>query len=171
MFVCQNEEVDLQENLHLLILRNRDKTELKNQNIVFSPCAERPFILTDKHIFEEIVENLLDNAVKYSRHGSDIFIGLEAAANNAVISVCDQGPGFSRSDREKIFTPFASLTAKPTGGENSTGLGLYVAYNLARKLGGNLQLNPDYSDGACIEVILPLHRIRGSESCGEEWER
>ena len=151
-----DETVDLREHLQFLILRNRDKTELKNQNISFSSCPEPVFIPTNKEVLEEIVENLIDNAVKYSYQGSDIAVGLDVEKSNAVITVRDQGPGFTEQDIGKIFSPFTLLTAKPTGGEASTGLGLFVASRLAEKLGGTLRLDPDYSGGALFVVTLPI---------------
>ena len=139
-----DETVDLQEHLQFLILRNRDKTELKNQYISLSSCIGPLFIPTNKQVLEEVLENLIDNAV---------------------ITVCDQGPGFAEQDIGRIFSPFMRLTAKPTGGETTTGLGLYVAYRLTAKLGGTLRLDQDYTGGASFEVTLPLGGSERANLC------
>src|SRR5690606_18753942 len=85
-----------------------------------------------------ILENLISNAVKFSPVDSRVIVSLKEMPVS--VSVEDSGPGFSDEDREKLFQPFTRLTARPTGGEISTGLGLSVVKQLADSLGIRIEI-------------------------------
>ncbi len=90
------------------------------------------FVDTDRRAVLRIVDNLLSNAVKFSPPGSQLTLSL--VAEPAVLAVEDCGPGFTDEDRERLFEPYTRLSARPTGGEISTGLGLSVVKQLADRL-------------------------------------
>ena len=70
--------------------------------------------------------------------------------------VIDQGPGFTETDREKIYGKFQKLSARPTGGESSNGLGLATVSMLVKKLQGTIQLHSSPGQGAAFTVNIPL---------------
>jgi signal transduction histidine kinase len=72
----------------------------------------------------QVVDNLLSNAIKFSPVGSTIFVALTRQDGMIRASVRDQGPGICREDRDRLFEEFQRLSAIPTAGEKSTGLGL-----------------------------------------------
>ncbi|MFP4443331.1 MAG: sensor histidine kinase [Spirochaetia bacterium] len=98
--------------------------------------------------------NLLDNAVKFSPPGTGISLAI-VPGDPLKIDVRDRGPGISREDRGKLFSRFEPLSTQPTGGESSTGLGLYVAKELARMNGGDLEYR-EFAEGACFRLTVPL---------------
>jgi signal transduction histidine kinase len=104
----------------------------------------------------EILENLLSNAVKYSPYGAKVIVASSVQNSFASVSVQDEGPGISDDDRERLFQRFARLSAKPTGGEHSTGLGLYIVKRLTEMLGGTVVCNSEPGKGAEFTVSLPL---------------
>lgn len=109
-------------------------------------------VTSDGTALRRILENLVSNAVKFSPPDSRVSVRLETAP--VVVSVEDSGPGFSEEDREKIFQPFTRLTARPTGGEVSTGLGLSVVKQLADSLGIEIEIE-SIESGAKVGLRFP----------------
>ncbi|RYY48248.1 MAG: GAF domain-containing sensor histidine kinase [Chitinophagaceae bacterium] len=109
----------------------------------------------------EIIENLISNAIKYSPSNAKISLSVkEAREGVAQIIVQDQGPGLTTYDIEKLFQPFTRLTARPTAGESSTGMGLYIAHKLVELHKGRLWAENNTDAGARFIVELPC--------CGHE---
>jgi len=98
----------------------------------------------------------LSNAIKYSPPGSPISVTTVIHLDLVFCTVCDQGPGLSEEDQEKLFQPGVPLSAQPTGGESSTGYGLAIAKDLANALGGRLTCASVLGEGACFTFSLPL---------------
>jgi signal transduction histidine kinase len=95
--------------------------------------------------------------VKYSPIGGRIRVAAERAGAEAVISVTDQGPGLSPEDTGRLFGRFQRLSAKPTGGESSTGLGLSIAKRIVDLHKGRIFVDSaGGSGGAVFAIALPL---------------
>lgn len=99
-------------------------------------------IIADEQILREVLDNLISNAVKYSPLGKNVFINSTAVSyegkNTVRVAVKDEGQGISEEDQKKMFGKFQRLTAKPTGGEHSTGLGLSIVKKLVEMMGGSV---------------------------------
>jgi signal transduction histidine kinase len=102
--------------------------------------------------------NLLDNAIKYSPGGGDIQIAWRRRAGLAHISVTDQGVGISRTQRSMLFTRFGRLVTPETSHIRGTGLGLYLAREIARLHGGDIVVRSQADRGTTFTVTLPLAR-------------
>ena len=154
--VAKNEKIDFVELIQTLLIRNRERGELKEQNIVFeSELREFP-ILTNKNLLMEALDNVVDNAIKYSPAHSTVYLKLgRNETGEAVVNVSDEGPGFSEEDRKNLFEPFIKGSAKPTGGEKSTGLGLYVVRSIVERLGGTIELLRKKEKGASFVLTFP----------------
>ena len=76
------------------------------------------------------------------------------------VEVEDQGPGLSESDQEKLFTKFSRLSNQPTGGETSTGLGLYIARELAREMNGCVGVKTGRGKGSTFYLELPKAELQ-----------
>ncbi len=109
----------------------------------------------DLEWLKEIFDNLVSNAVKFSPFGAVIAIRTARHAATVLTAVRDQGPGLSAEDQEKLFRKFQRLSAKPTGGESSTGLGLSIAELLVRKHGGRIWAESGPEGGSTFFVELP----------------
>ncbi|MBL7990558.1 MAG: tetratricopeptide repeat protein [Candidatus Kapabacteria bacterium] len=112
-------------------------------------------ILADSSRLREVLENLLSNAVKYSPFDANVHIAVEASTKAARVSVTDRGPGLSDSDKKKLFGKFARLSAKPTAGEHSTGLGLSIVKKLVEMMQGKVWCESDLGKGATFIVEFP----------------
>ncbi len=113
-------------------------------------------IQTDKQLLCRAVDNLLSNAVKFSPAGKSIYLKIKRAKDHIQIHVMDEGPGFTALDKEKVFGKFQKLSARPTGGEHSTGLGLSIVRAVTNKLGGSVDLVSSPVQGAEFIIKLPI---------------
>ena len=115
------------------------------------------FVEGDVGRLREAIDNLVSNAVKYSPIGGQITVIVSREEGEAVVRVTDQGPGLSPEDKGRLFGRFQRLSAKPTGGESSTGLGLSIAKRIVDLHKGRIFVETPRSPGGTIFAIaLPL---------------
>ena len=129
----------------------------KNININVSNKSKNGkdcFILGIENRLEQVIANLLDNSVSFSKNNSKIDIEIKEKKNNFVVLVKDEGPGFAESSPQKIFKRFYSNRPKNFG--EHSGLGLNIAKNIVELHKGSISAyNRPKKQGALIEVILP----------------
>lgn len=113
-------------------------------------------LAVERWVVEQVLENLTSNAVKYSPSRSVIRVGFEKTADAGQFHIHDEGPGFTDDDRKRLFQRYATLSAEPTGGELSTGLGLSIVKRLVDQHGGTIQLISMPGEGAEFRVSFPL---------------
>jgi signal transduction histidine kinase len=119
------------------------------------PESGLPQAQADAQMLHEVLENLISNAVKYSPHGKNVFIRLKSSAGAVCVEVTDEGEGISSDDQKKLFGKFARLSAQPTGGEHSTGLGLSIVKKLVEAMNGRVWCESELGKGATFVVELP----------------
>jgi signal transduction histidine kinase len=112
-------------------------------------------VLTDPAYLVRILDNLVTNAIKFSPAGSQVRLGSEHVDQHLVVTVEDQGPGFSDEDRRFLFQKFRKLSARPTAGESSNGLGLAIIKILVDRLQGSIELKSQPGKGSTFIVTLP----------------
>jgi len=113
-------------------------------------------VMADPIALNQVLDNLISNSVKFSPPGREILVSVGAGRNHAECRVRDQGPGFTEQDKSRLFQRYARLSAKPTGGEPSSGLGLSIARKLARAMNGSLTCESNAGEGAVFILRLPL---------------
>jgi len=101
------------------------------------------------------IENLISNAIKYTPKEGEVSVRVSLKENLLKLSVADQGPGFTEDDKKHLYTKFKTLSAKPTGGEASNGLGLSLVKTLVEKLKGSINLQSEIGKGSTFEVVVP----------------
>ncbi|RJP34552.1 MAG: sensor histidine kinase [Candidatus Omnitrophota bacterium] len=106
---------------------------------------------------EQIIFNLVDNACKYAFPTSDPTIEITATQYNRKVTIQtrDHGPGISPTDARNLFQPFCKSAQDKVNSAPGVGLGLALSRRLARKMNGDLQLDPTVKDGACFTLTLP----------------
>ena len=117
-----------------------------------------PIVDIDRNKFRQVVDNLISNAVKYSPGGSIVTVLIHADADVAGFAVRDSGPGIPEDERHKLFTDYGRLSTLPTGGENSTGLGLAICRKIVEAHNGTIGVKNIPGQGAEFIVSLPLHK-------------
>ena len=109
----------------------------------------------DPEWLKVIFDNLISNAVKFSPGQAPISVAVSCRGKIALVTVKDHGPGLTPEDKKKIFGKFQRLSARPTGGESSTGLGLSIAEQLVRRQGGRIWVESEKGQGSTFYVELP----------------
>lgn len=127
----------------------------KRQSINFDTCKEELFVKVDKQKLKEVLENLISNAIKYSEFDTIIRVSIEENNNGLEIKVQDNGPGITDDDFKKMFGKFQRLSARPTGNESSTGLGLYIVKKIVDKHNGKIEVESEPGSGSIFKVFLP----------------
>jgi signal transduction histidine kinase len=144
------------------------------KNITFRTeiqTTSRSIIFANEQAVMQALENIISNAVKYSPHGKNVYVRIKnvvgslpneadgSEANNASslvrVEVEDEGPGFTEEDKTKLFGKFARLSAQPTGGEHSTGLGLSIVKRMVEAMRGRVWCESEAGKGATFIVELP----------------
>jgi signal transduction histidine kinase len=114
------------------------------------------FILADRIYASQVLDNLISNAIKFSPPHRNICIRLSAIHDNAIAEIRDEGPGISEEDKKKLFGKYQKLTAKPTGNETSTGLGLSIVKKFVEAMNGRIWCESELGKGASFFVSFRL---------------
>ena len=115
-----------------------------------------PLVRADRMRLEEIVHNLLDNAVKYSHRGGPIAISVLARDSEVALSVIDRGIGIPASELPRIFERFYRVDRARSRELGGTGLGLSIVKHIAQLHGGRVEAKSAIDEGTTISVVLPI---------------
>jgi len=115
----------------------------------------------DPGALDELMDNLLDNAVRYTPAGGSVTVEVEGTAAEAAVTVRDTGPGIGPEDLELIFRPF--YRGKAQKSIPGTGLGLPIAKRIAEAHGGRIEVRSAPGEGAAFHVFLPRNGMKKAE--------
>jgi two-component system sensor histidine kinase/response regulator len=141
--------------LSAVIGTHRSHAAAKQQSIHLESEITPVVVQVDPGVIVQVLENLVSNAVKYSPPGKNIYVRLKKSAAAVRCEVQDEGPGLSAEDQKKLFGKFARLSAKPTGGEHSTGLGLSIVKKTVEAMNGKVWSESEPGEGATFIVEFP----------------
>lgn len=134
------------------------QAEQKQQQIIVD-CEADCWVDGDYKRLPQVIDNLLSNAIKYSPLGKRIWVSLEKSHDTVRFSVRDEGPGMSEEDRNKMFGFFQRLSARPTGGESSSGVGLAIVKQIVELHKGIIVVKSAVGEGTEFIVELPLKNV------------
>ncbi|MBS1558458.1 MAG: HAMP domain-containing histidine kinase [Bacteroidetes bacterium] len=147
-------DLDLNALVSSLVKNYSSIAEKKNIRLKWNPAA--PLILfADKLYLSRVIENLLSNALKFSPENKTVTVLVSSLPTKIELTVQDEGPGISAEDQAKLFQRFQRLSARPTGGESSTGLGLFIVKSMVEKMGGQVLCKSELGNGTTFTVSLP----------------
>jgi two-component system sensor histidine kinase/response regulator len=141
--------------LATVVETQRARATAKQQSLHLQSESAPVTVTVDPNVMVQVLENLISNAVKYSPPGKNIYVRLKSELGVARCEVQDEGPGLSAEDQKKLFGKFARLSAKPTGGEHSTGLGLSIVKKMVEAIYGKVWCDSEPGKGATFIVTLP----------------
>jgi signal transduction histidine kinase len=155
-YTLKPELVDLNLLIKSIIVMNKFQLKQKEIKIVFDE-KNMAHVVSDSNVVKQIISNLISNAVKFSPMGKSIYIEINHNLNNSstTVSIKDEGQGLTEEDKSKLFTKFAKLSARPTAGESSTGLGLSIVKKLSDIIGADIRCESAYGKGAEFILTLP----------------
>lgn len=113
-------------------------------------------VVADRRSLLCVLDNLVSNAIKFSPPGSRVRIQVSGEKHRGWFRISDQGPGVREDERGMLFRKFTRLSARPTGNELSTGLGLHIVRELMTAMHGEVRYEDSLDGGACFIVELPL---------------
>lgn len=149
-------DADLGQMARDVVAANRTTATNKDITLTVEAAANLPPVPLDARRIGQVLQNLVDNAIKFSPKGSAIEVGVAPDGDDVRVSVRDHGPGLTEADFGKAFRKYASLSSKPTAGEKSTGLGLAICKQLVeRHVGGRLGVENHPGGGAVFWIALP----------------
>lgn len=127
----------------------------KKIKIVNNSSTDLPDIVIDEFKIQEVLENLLNNAIKFGPEDTIVQIRSFFSENSITIEIVDNGVGMPPEDLSKIFKKGMILSAKPTAGESSSGLGLWIVKKIVEEHGGNITVQSKYGAGTKFSFTLP----------------
>ncbi len=153
----KKEAVNLHETIRKAVEHNQLSLTNKGGNINFDLRATQPYLQADSLHLTNILYNLLDNAIKYTRHAPEISIATYNTKQGICLSIQDNGIGIGREEQKKIFDKFYRV---PTGNLHDVkgfGLGLNYVRGMVKAHGGSIQLESEPDKGSTFRVFLPLN--------------
>jgi PAS domain S-box-containing protein len=116
---------------------------------------EVPHVLADAGHLRQVLGNVVDNAIKYSPDGGDVYVRVTPADSFVRFTVADRGLGIPPAERSRIFEKFYRLDPDMSGGIGGTGLGLYISRELVRQVNGRIWVEPNERSGSVFHVEIP----------------
>ncbi len=154
-FQPRQEIFDITPLLHLAVEQYIASARTKHITLHLHTGEMNNTVCADSQALARVVDNLISNAVKYSPHGKNVYIRLKPSTEAIRLEVQDEGEGISPEDMNKLFVKFSRLSARPTGGEHSTGLGLSIVKKMVEAMGGRVWCESVHGHGAMFIVALP----------------
>jgi signal transduction histidine kinase len=147
---------DLGATVRQAIARNTPYARGKGIELHMQFAQGLPHLRADDFRLMQVLENLIGNAIKFSPRGAHVTVSTRHDGNGLLCEVSDTGPGIPPHEMERLFTEYAQLSNRPTGGEHSTGLGLAISRELVQLHGGEIGARNNPGGGATFWFRLPL---------------
>jgi PAS domain S-box-containing protein len=141
----------IEENLTM----NRMLAEKKGIRLDFAPECGLPPLRFDRGKVEQVLNNLISNALNYSAPGTTVTVRASRMDGSVVVSVQDQGPGIPAEELDHLFKPFSRTSVQSTAGEKSTGLGLAISRKIVDGHGGRIWAESGVGRGSTFSFSLP----------------
>jgi two-component system, OmpR family, sensor kinase len=154
--VLDLEAADLRAIIEDNVALNRILADKRQVKLSLFLDTEVPRMMLDAAKIEQVLNNLIVNAVKFSPTGGTVEIRLDKGKNDVTISVGDQGPGIPEGEFHKLFNPFEKTSAKSATKEKGTGLGLAIVKKIVSGHKGRIRVESQVGKGSTFHVTLPL---------------
>jgi signal transduction histidine kinase len=154
-------EVRVQAAVESAVSMVRPQLEEKGHELTIEPIDPALVATVDLEKLQQILVNLLANAVKFTDRGGRITMSASGNPREVSITVRDTGIGIPRDQHQRIFEPFVQLDTGPSRRVQGTGLGLAISRELAHAMGGDLEVESDLGAGAAFTLRLSTDRAQG----------
>jgi len=150
------DSVDLVEVIRHNVEMNAILANKKGIQLSFDPGPPIPRLYLDESKMEQVLNNLIGNAVKYSHSGTVVRVTVAQEGNHIVVMVQDHGQGIPAEDLPKLFQAFGKANVKTTAGEQSIGLGLVIARKIIEGHSGRIWVESVVGEGSTFRFTLPI---------------
>lgn len=138
----------------------RFQAEVKKITLQTEIPGDLPPVRVDPSMIEQVFNNLISNAIKYSKKETTVTIFATAVESRLIVGIRDQGPGIAAEEQKKLFGAFSKLSNRPQPGEKSTGLGLAIAKKIISLHDGEIWVESAPGKGSTFFCSLPLHIVK-----------
>jgi two-component system, OmpR family, sensor kinase len=142
---------------------NQSLADKKNVKLHLEYPSDHIMMKGDWHKLEQVFNNLLNNAIKFSPSGQDIRMDIEAEDDRVKVSVADHGPGISADRQKDIFQPFQQNSTPGADGEIGSGLGLSIVKKIVEGHQGEIWVESEEGNGAVFHFTLPLLEMKRAQ--------
>ena len=153
------------------ILNRFDKIRAQDEEKKYESVREYPstsvWIESDTDKMTQVIDNILNNAIKYSPDGGKITVSMKTTDDQMILSISDQGLGIPKEDLPKIFDRFYRVDKARSRAQGGTGLGLAIAKEIVKQHNGFIWAKSEYGKGSTFTIVLPYDRDAVKE---EVWE-
>lgn len=151
----QLNSVNLLEILHDLLKYYHEPAHAKNIALLLNTESNDYHVYTDRNMIRQVFDNLISNAIKYSPFDKKVYVTVFKNSSQIHCEIRDEGRGIAPEEQAKLFGKFTRLSNRPTAGEHSTGLGLFIVKKLLQALQGDVYYRHEEGQGAIFVVTLP----------------
>ncbi|OGU55239.1 MAG: hypothetical protein A2V66_01090 [Ignavibacteria bacterium RBG_13_36_8] len=152
------EKLDLVKSIQRNISFHKSFAEKKSIVIDFKSQDKQVIVDIDQVKIDQVLNNLISNAIKFSHPESHILLNVSKKENEAVVSVTDKGQGIPKEEFGKLFKPFGKTSVRATRGEESTGLGLSIVKKIIESHNGKVWVESVVEKGSTFYFSLPLNK-------------
>jgi len=152
----RKKEICLESLIEELVSRYKVFAEASHIELNFYPQKNLPEIFVDPSLIKLVIENLIDNAIRYTRGGGKVKIKLEIKAKNILFSIQDSGVGIPKKEQKYIFQKFFRAENALKERTKGSGLGLYVCKSIIDKAGGRIWFKSEEGRGTTFYFTLPI---------------
>jgi signal transduction histidine kinase len=145
------EPLDMAEVAERCYISHAERASKKNIRLSFDMKSESRITADGNYLFQ-VIDNLLSNALKFSQPGSGVYLAIKEKDDRVWFEIRDEGPGISADDMKKLFGKYQKLSARPTGGEQSTGLGLSIVKKYVELMNGKVWCESQPGSGSVFYV-------------------
>jgi PAS domain S-box-containing protein len=150
--------MDMRPVLDEVVSGAKQEVQANGHRFVLDVAPEPLTAEADREKVRQVLQNLLENAVKYSPGGGTVTVEARRGNDAIEVRVVDQGIGIPRLEQERIFRKFYRAEATAQGGSGGTGLGLFIAQGLVAAMGGRIWVDSTEGEGSSFGFALPLAR-------------
>lgn len=151
------------------LVRNQNTVSGKSYEIIRDYRITSVWLEIDNDKMTQVIENILNNAIKYSPDGGKIRVKMKTTDSQLIISISDQGLGIPKKDLPLIFDRFYRVDKARSRAQGGTGLGLAIAKEIVKQHNGFIWAKSDYGKGSTFTIVLPYEKdvVAGTD---DEWE-
>lgn len=151
----KKEIVDTNELIEKIYSKIKMSAQEKGQTIVINSNKNQEKVFADKDTLEQVLLNIITNAIKYTNKGGRIEISTFLKDEDTIITIEDNGVGIPKKDLKRIFERFYRVNKARDRNHGGTGLGLPIAKDIVKSHGGEILIESGYNEGTIVTIILP----------------